>query len=56
MIVWYLHGVGPPPTFRDSQPFLNRGHDELPTQTMHYEGEIPQIDHTFALFDPPPIR
>ena len=25
----------------------------LPPQTRHYKGEIPQNDHTFALFDPP---
>ncbi len=25
----------------------------LPPQTRHYRGEIPQNDHTFALFDPP---
>ena len=23
----------------------------LPTQTMHYQEEIPQSSHTFALFD-----
>ena len=27
----------------------------LPTQTLHYSREIPQIYHTFALFDPQKI-
>ena len=31
---------------------LTRGHDMTPTQTMSFYGEIPQIYHTFALFDP----
>ena len=25
-----------------------RGHEMTPTHTMHYEGEMPQIHHSFA--------
>ena len=31
----------------------NRGHYMTPTQTRHYQGELPENYHTFVLFDSP---
>lgn len=45
------------PTSVEKPPAINRGHDVLPTQTLHFQGQIHsnplKVPYKFALFDIP---